>query len=243
MYSLYREVPGETEEQAKARLEEARKAQELVFDLEAKGRQRTATTHPDILARKLAIQTVWLGGPWMLDAARSILEMDPNDAWARDFVQKQLEFAAQRARNAETGRVGGTYQDFETTTLDGEAISLSGVCADNKFVLLEFWASWCGPCRNEIPHMKKAYARYKAKGFEILSFTIDDDRDAWAKASAQEELPWIDTGYGLESEPKKLYEVMGVPANYLIDASTGRVVARNLRGHALDDKLAELLGE
>jgi len=117
------------------------------------------------------------------------------------------------------------------------------VVGENKLVLLEFWASWCGPCRAEIPNMKKAYSKFHAQGFEIFSFTIDSDKAAWAKASKTEELPWIDTGFGAESTPKKLYEVTGVPANYLIDAATGNVLARNLRGDALDAKLNELLGE
>lgn len=243
MYRLYREVPGETDEEAKARLEEAQKAQQTVFDLEAAGRRKTATTHPDILARKLAIQTAWLGGPWMLEGARSILALDPEDAWAKQFVADQEAYDAQRARNAETGKVGSAYKDFDAKTLAGTDVSLSDLCKKNKFVLLDFWASWCGPCRNEIPHMKKAYTAYHAKGFEILSFTIDDDRKAWEKASGEEDLPWINAGLGSQSVPKKLYEITGVPANYLIDASTGLVVARNLRGPALDETLGELLGE
>ena len=243
MYRLFREVEGETDDEAKARIEEARVAQEVVFDLETAARAKTATTHPDVLARKLAIQTAWLGGSWMLEGARSVLEHDPDDAWAKEFVAKQEAFAAEKAKNAATGAVGKPYEDFETKTLDGSTVSLSALCADNKYVLLEFWASWCGPCRGEIPHMKKAYKAYHEKGFEILSFTIDDKRADWEKASEVEQLPWINAGFGMQSEPKKLYSVMGVPANYLIDSKSGLVVARNLRGHDLDEELKRLLGE
>ncbi len=123
----------------------------------------------------------------------------------------------------------------------GEVISFKEICGKNKYVLLEFWASWCGPCRAEIPHMKEAYAKYNNKGFEILSFTIDDDKEAWAAASEEEAIPWLDTGFGDQGEAKKLYEVTGVPANYLVDGHTGEVIARNLRGHKLDEKLQELL--
>ena len=77
-------------------------------------------------------------------------------------------------------------------------------------------------------------------GFEIFAYTLDDDRGKWATASEQEELPWIDTGWGAKSDPVLLYGVAGVPANYLIDGKTGMVVARNLRGEALAEKLESL---
>ena len=91
--------------------------------------------------------------------------------------------------------------------------------------------------------MKTAYETYQPKGFEIFSFTIDDSRKAWGKASTSEELPWVDTGFGTKSGPKHLYGIGGVPANYLVDVTTGKVIARNLRGDKLDAKLAEVLGE
>lgn len=88
--------------------------------------------------------------------------------------------------------------------------------------------------------MKKAYAHYHSQGFEIFGYTLDDKRAAWEKASTQEALPWINTGLGAKSDPVLLYAVQGVPANYLIDGKTGMVVARDLRGDALDAKLEEL---
>jgi len=91
--------------------------------------------------------------------------------------------------------------------------------------------------------MKEAYSKYHPKGFDIFSFTISSDRGAWAKASKSEELPWLDTGFGAESKPKMLYEFTGVPANHLIDGTTGKVIARDLRGDDLDAKLSELLGK
>lgn len=241
MNQLYKEVAGETEEEKNARLDKAAAAQDKLLDLETEGRKKVAMTHSDVLARKLAVQTAWLGGRWMLDAAYGIREMTPDDEWVNGFIASQEAYYAKRAKNDQIGRVGSGIKDFDAKTLDGDVISLKDVRGKNKYVLLEFWASWCGPCRAEIPHMKKAYEKYHDKGFEIFSFTIDDDKDAWETASDEEDLPWIDTGYGSESEPKKLYEVMGVPANYLVDGETGEVIARNLRGHKLDEKLKELL--
>lgn len=89
--------------------------------------------------------------------------------------------------------------------------------------------------------MKEAYGRFSDKGFEIISFTIDDEREDWEEASAEEELPWIDLGMGSEAAAPKAYNVSGVPNNYLVDSQTGEIVAKNLRRHKLDEKLDELL--
>lgn len=89
--------------------------------------------------------------------------------------------------------------------------------------------------------MKAAYERYRSKGFEIVSFTIDNEREDWEIASEEEQLPWHNLGMGEEADAPKAYGVTGVPKNYLVDAETGDILARDLRGHHLDEKLAELL--
>ena len=176
MYRLYREVPGESETEKRARLDKAAAAQNHMLDVETQGRKKVALEHPDVLARKLAIQTAWLGGRWMLDAAYGIQKITPDDPWVNEYIARQEDFYAKRAKNKAISSVGSDIRDFDTHTLAGEMVSLKEVRGKNKYVLLEFWASWCGPCRAEIPHMKKAYAKYHDKGFEIFSFTIDDDK-------------------------------------------------------------------
>ena len=141
--------------------------------------------------------------------------------------------------------VGTVIRDFTAEDLSGQEFHLANVLENNKYVLVEFWSSWCGPCRAEIPHMKTAYKHFKSKGFEIVSFTLDSDRADWEDASEEEQIPWIDTGDLLaETSPVvKMYGVQAIPANYLVEGGTGKIVAMNLRQKALDDKLAELLGK
>lgn len=240
---LYTLPPAGSDEAAiAARNKKIAELQSAFLEAEFAARRTIAMTHPDLLARELAITTGFVRFGWEIDAARAMLREDPGNAWAKDFI---VQWEARKAKLDREGAgvgVGDYAVFFDAETLAGETVSLRDACGDNRYVLLEFWASWCGPCRAEIPNMKKAYTQYNEAGFEIFSFTIDKDKDAWAKASKDEELPWIDSGYGQESKPKKLYRVTGVPNNYLIDCETGKVIAKNLRGEALGEKLEELFG-
>ncbi|MDE0443091.1 MAG: TlpA disulfide reductase family protein [Gammaproteobacteria bacterium] len=238
---LYTPVDGEAEEDKRRRLDLAAEAQNKVLSLESEGRAHAATTHPDPMVRRLTIETTWLSGPWMLDALRGLAELTPEDPWVTERLARAEEGAAKRAEERKRFAIGADIRDFTADTLEGEAVSLADVRANSSLVLLEFWASWCGPCRVEIPHMKEAYGRFRAKGFEIVSFTIDDDREAWEEASDEEDLPWINLGMGPEAEAPTVYNVTGVPKNYLVDSGTGDIVAKDLRGHKLDEKLEELL--
>ncbi len=164
------------------------------------------------------------------------------------FLIKQLKGKIELIENmaAKTGdhMIGKTIEDFSVNDINGVSRNLSKVISKNKYTLVEFWASWCAPCRAEIPHMKKVYATYKSKGFEIFSYSLDHKEDAWKKASKEENLSWINTSDLLakKSPIVKSFAVIGIPRNYLVD-SQGKIVAIDLRQEQLEEKIEALLPE
>ncbi|MBQ5620298.1 MAG: AhpC/TSA family protein [Alistipes sp.] len=141
--------------------------------------------------------------------------------------------------------VGQPYIDFEDSDAEGNAVSLKSIIENpaNKYVLLDFWASWCGPCMAEMPHLKEVYAAYHKKGFEIVGVTRDHKREMWLGAIEKHQLNWIQLGsMNASSNPvSEAYGVQGIPSNFLFDCSTGKIVGVNLRGEAVMEKVAELL--
>ena len=138
--------------------------------------------------------------------------------------------------------VGQQFIELELPDKDGNMVKLSDVLAANKYVLLDFWASWCGPCMGEVPYLVADYAEYHPLGFEIYGVSLDRAREPWVKTMEAKGLVWPNVSelqYWNDASAKK-YAVRSIPSNFLI-ASDGTIVARNLRGEALGEKLAELL--
>ncbi len=137
-------------------------------------------------------------------------------------------------------KVGEQFVDFELENLNGELKKLSNI--SGKIVLLEFWASWCGPCRQENPNLVKTYEKFNPKGFEILAVSLDQDRESWLKAVKKDNLNWIHVSdlKGQKNKASLIYGINGIPDNFLI-AENGKIIGRNLRGEKLNQKLLELL--
>ncbi len=163
----------------------------------------------------------------LLDSA--LFTTYPNDFIVTSFhndIQKQLVL-----------RIGSKIDEISLPNQKLETINLSSL--KGKVVLVDFWASWCRPCRIEIPNFKKLYETYHNDGFEIYSISVDDDASAWVKALSQEQMPWANV-HDINKEYSIKYNVNTIPFTILLDTE-GNVVAKGLRGEELNEKISFLL--
>lgn len=146
---------------------------------------------------------------------------------------------AQRIDAAGTTAVGMQAPEFTQNNVDGKPISLASL--KGKYVLVEFWASWCAPCRAGNPNLVKQYELYKNKGFEIISVSLDNVKDKWVDAIKKDGLPWLQVSdlKGWNNAVGRMYGVRAVPQSFLLDKE-GKVIGNTLRDETLNAKLAEL---
>lgn len=156
---------------------------------------------------------------------------------------------SEEAKNSYYGRIlhkelfpermqGKTVPHFELSDQAGEAFQLGFLMEGKKYTLVDFWASWCAPCRKEIPNLKRLYSEFSPKGFQIISVSIDREKADWMKALDEENMPWPNLWDSKDVDT--LFMVKTIPAMFLIDEN-GTIVADNLRGEELHQKIQQLL--
>jgi len=139
--------------------------------------------------------------------------------------------------------IGQKAPDFTLSDPDGNPVALSSKTG-SKLLLIDFWAAWCNPCRQENPNIVKVYKEFHKKGFDVFGVSLDSNKEAWINAVANDKLPWTQVSdlEQYESSVAKLYAVESIPSNFLLD-ETGTIIARNVRGNDLYNKVIEVLGK
>ena len=176
-------------------------------------------------------------GAFELDKQKALVEKIP-----AALVNERINKLKAHIETSEKTAVGQKYIDFSMQTPEGKTVSLSDFVSKNKYTLIDFWASWCGPCRKEMPNVVEAYKAFKDKGFGIVGISLDENADKWKEAITALNITWPQMSdlQGWNNAGAKLYGVNSIPATVLVDQE-GTIVARNLRGDAIKSKLNELL--
>ena len=166
-------------------------------------------------------------------------------------AQKIRQVVVKRDRSKDAEReaatkafIGQQFTDLEMADADGNMHKLSEYVGNGRWLFVDMWASWCGPCRGEMPNVVAAYEKFHDKGFDIVGLSLDNKKEPWLKAVEDLKMPWTQLSdlKGWQSIVTEVYKVWSIPDNLLIDQQ-GKIVARGLRGEGLHAKLAEIFGK
>lgn len=219
-----------TEEQKAAKMEELNKIQEQAMDNNKENIKQNITNPVGVHLLK--------GNYYYMD----VEELEPlmSQIPATFDNDEQVIKIKELVEKMKATAVGQKFTDFEMQTPEGETVKLSDYVGKGKVVLVDFWASWCGPCRREMPNLVEAYAKYKNKNFEIVGVSLDQSGDAWKEAIKKLNITWpqmSDLKYW-QCEGAQLYAVSSIPHTVLIDGE-GIILARGMHGDELQEKIAE----
>ena len=159
-------------------------------------------------------------------------------------TRDEVEALLKPKDSPKTAFIGQQFTDLEMADPDGKMHKISELVGEGKYVLVDFWASWCGPCRAEMPNVLEAYNKYHEKGFEVIGVSFDEKKDAWIKAVNQLKMPWLQISdlKGWKCAAAPIYKIDGIPDNILIDPQ-GKIIERALRGKALQSRLQKIFVE
>lgn len=180
---------------------------------------------------------VFLDYAYGLDKSQLDKALEGTPEWFRNSVRvKRYMDSAERLENTAPGKM---FTDFTVTTSDGKTVKLSDYVGKGKYTLVDFWASWCGPCMREMPGLKEIYEKYNGKGLQIVGVAVWDDPDDTRAAVESKQLPWpiIDNA---QRVPTDIYGIMGIP-HIIMFAPDGKIVFRGLTGEDLRNKVDELM--
>jgi len=182
----------------------------------------------------LSISAQVLGNPIVMEQRFNMLSEEVRNSEMGKGLAKSIAYF-------KVGAVGTDALDFTQNDVNGKPVALSSL--KGKYVLLDFWASWCKPCRLENPNVVKVYNKFKDKNFTVLGVSLDQSKDAWVKAIQADKLAWqhVSDLQQWNNAAAQMYHIQSIPGNFLIDPN-GKIVARDLRGEDLEKKLCEFIG-
>ncbi|HPW86180.1 MAG TPA: TlpA disulfide reductase family protein [Chitinophagales bacterium] len=181
---------------------------------------------------------------YLVDITDKLYEAEPSSKFIKGWYDSMQQYReALLQQNAGGLALNTEAPNIVLATPNGDTIQLKDL--RGKYVLLDFWASWCQPCRMENPNVVAVYQKYKNQGFDVFSVSLDANKEQWVKAIAKDKLVWKNHGCdfgGWQSAPAQRYQVQSIPNTYLIDKN-GIIIAKNLRADELEKKLAELFSQ
>lgn len=222
--------------------------QQAVDEAEKEALVNAARLHLDSVMSKAMIDNIYNPIGYMLTIDRaSNMESDKFIELMKQYPHlakyKRIDDIKKYHEAREATSAGKQYTDFEVNQ-NGETVKLSDYVKPGQYTLVDFWASWCGPCRREMPNIVEAYAKYKGKNFEIVGVSLDQDADKWKDAIKKLNITWPQMSdlKGWQNEGAQLYAVNSIPHTMLVDAD-GTILARGLHGEKLQTKLEEVLNK